>query len=121
MRLRVFHHLVESVFHEVKQALVHFALAPEEALTVLDPFEIAHRYPAGVAENVWHGEDTLAIDDRVVLPGCWTVCAFAENLGLPLIATLFGNLVFNRRGNGNLAGLKEHIPRAHFGSATPET
>src|SRR2546425_7353987 len=96
MRLRVFHHLVESIFHEVKQALVHFALAPEEALTVLDPFEIAHRYPAGVAENVRHGEDTLAIDDRVGLPGCGTICSLAENLGLHLVGVLLGNLVFNR-------------------------
>src|SRR6266581_4323063 len=50
----------------------------------------------------------------------FTTWSLAENLGLHLIGILLGNLVFNRRGNGNLAGLKEHIARVHFGSAARE-
>src|SRR5437762_12595280 len=35
------HHFIEGIVHHVEEALVHFALPPEEALAILDPFEIA--------------------------------------------------------------------------------
>src|SRR5258708_35124274 len=60
-------HFIEGVVHHVVQALVDFALAPEEALAVLDPFEITDGDAAGVAENVGHGEDALGINNSVGL------------------------------------------------------
>src|SRR5262249_2955330 len=52
-------HLVKGAFHHVQQALVDFAFAPEKALAILDPFEVADSDPAGVAENIRHGENAL--------------------------------------------------------------
>src|ERR1700731_3555709 len=108
------HHFLKSVVHHVEEALVHFALPPKEALTVLNPLEIADGDAARVAENVRHGEDALGIDNRVGLPSGGTVSAFAENLGLHLIRILLRDLVFNGRRDGDLARLEEHIPRTHL-------
>src|SRR5216684_2172012 len=83
-------HFIEGIVHDVEEALVHFALAPEEALAVLDPFEIADGNAARVAENVRYGKDSLAIDDRVSLPSGGAVGARAENPGLNLFGILFG-------------------------------
>src|SRR5713226_9903252 len=71
------HHFIEGIIHDVKEALINFALPPEEALAVLDPFEIADGYSAGVAKNVRHGEDALGINDRVGLPGSGAIGALA--------------------------------------------
>src|SRR6266576_5278386 len=58
-------HFIEGIVHHVEEALVHFALPPEETLTILDPFEIADGDAASVAQDVRHGEDALGIDDGV--------------------------------------------------------
>src|SRR6266851_6014975 len=110
------HHFIEGIIHDVKEALVHFALPPEEALAVLDPFEIADGYSAGVAKNVRHGEDALGINDRVGLPGSGAIGALAENPRLHLIGVLFGDLVFDGCGNGDLARLEENVARGQLGS-----
>src|ERR1700674_1290697 len=75
-------HFIEGIVHHVEEAFVHFALPPEEALAVLNPFEITDGNAAGVAKNVRHREDALGIDNRVGLPSGGAVGAFAENLGL---------------------------------------
>src|SRR5216684_5852114 len=98
-------HFIKGIVHDVEEALVHFALAPEEALAVLDPFEIADGNAAGVAENVRHCEDTLAIDDRVRLPCGGAIGALTENSRLHLLGIFLGNLVFDGGRNGDLAGL----------------
>src|SRR6266702_2645813 len=110
------HHFIESIVHHVEKALVHFALAPEEALAILDPFEVTNGDAAGIAENVRHSEDALGIDNRVGLPSGGTVGALAENPGLHLLGVLLGDLVFDGRGNGDLARLEEDIARGHFRS-----
>src|SRR6266436_7296656 len=114
------HYFIEGIIHDVKEALVHFAFPPEEALAVLDPFEIADGYSPGVAENVRHGEDALGIDNRIGLPSGGAICALAENLRLHLIGILFGDLVFDGRGNGDLARLEENVGRGHLGSTAGE-
>src|SRR5258708_7487886 len=120
VRRGVAHHFIEGIIHHVEEAFVHFAFAPEEALAVLYPFEIADGDTAGVAKNVRHGEDALGIDNRVGLPGGGAVRALAENPGLHLICILLRDLVFNRGRYGNLARLEEHIARAHLRSAAGE-
>jgi len=52
----VANHFVEGAIHNVKEALVDFALAPEEALAVLHPLEVAHRNAAGIPENIGDSE-----------------------------------------------------------------
>ena len=52
VRFRVAHHFIEAVLHHVLQALVHFALAPEKALAILHPLEIADGDAAGIGENI---------------------------------------------------------------------
>src|SRR6266852_8574957 len=59
VQFREAHYFIKGIVHDVEEALVHFALAPEEALAVLDPFEIADSDAPGVAENIRHGEDSL--------------------------------------------------------------
>src|ERR1700674_2684490 len=114
------HHFIEGVVHHVEEALVHFALPPEKALAVLNPFEIADGDTAGVAKNVRHGEDPLGIYNRVGLPRRRAVGALAENPGLHLIRILLRDLVFNGGRDGNLALLEEHISRTHLRSAPRE-
>src|SRR5260370_16725179 len=110
------HHFIESIVHHVVKAFVDFALAPEEALAILDPFEVANSDAAGIAENVRHGEDALGLDNRVGLPSGGTVGALAENPGLHLLGVLLGDLVFDGRRNGDLARLEEDIARGHLHS-----
>src|SRR6266436_1695894 len=43
-----------------------------------------------------------------------------KNLGLHLLGIFFGDLIFDGRRNGDLAGLKENIARRHFCSPTGE-
>src|SRR5215813_8013125 len=54
---------VEGAFHDVQQALVDFAFAPEKALAILDPFEVADGDAAGVTEDVRNGEHALGVND----------------------------------------------------------
>src|SRR5207245_134743 len=114
------YYFVESVIHNVKEALVHFALPPEEALPVLHPFEIADGDSAGVAENVRHGENALGIDNRVGLPGGGAIGALAENLRLHLIGILLGDLVFDGRGDGDFARLEKNVARSRLRSTAGE-
>src|SRR5205814_951969 len=114
VQFRKAHHFIERVFHDVEKALVHFAFAPEKPLAVLDPFEIADGNASGVAENVRHGEDPFGVDNRVGLPSSRSVGAFTQNSRLDLICVFLGDLIFDGRGNGDFAGLKEHLARAHF-------
>src|SRR5215467_3269781 len=109
MQLRVAHHLIESAFHEVQQALVDLALAPEESLSVLNPLKVAHGHAACIAENVRNREDAFGIDDRVGLPGGWTIGPFAENFGLYLVGISLGDLVFDGCGDGDVARLEQYI------------
>src|SRR5712692_10693435 len=46
MGFSVAHHFVEAVLHDVLQALVDFAFAPEEPLSILHPFKVAHGHPS---------------------------------------------------------------------------
>ena len=87
----------------------------------MHPFEIAHRYTAGIPQNIRYGEDTLGIDNSVGLPGGWPVCPFAKNLGLNLLRIFLGDLVFNGRGDGNVARLEEHVAGGHLCSASGTT
>src|SRR5260370_17214787 len=111
VRRGVAHHFIEGIIHHVEEAFVHFAFAPEETLAVLYPFEIADGDAAGVANNVRHGENALAIHNPVGLPGGAPVRALAENPGLDLIGVLLGTLVFNGGRNGDLARLGEDVSR----------
>ena len=117
MGFGIAHDLVEGVVHDVPEVFVHFALAPEEALAVLHPFEIAHGDAAGVAKNIRDGEDALALDEVIGPRGGGPVGAFAENPGLHLMGVLVGDLVFDGRGDCDLAGLEEDIAGAHPGAA----
>src|SRR5258707_274154 len=85
---------IEGIVHDVEEALVYFALAPEETLTILDPLEITDRDSASIAENIRHRKDAFGVDNRVGLPGGGAVGAFAENFGLDLIGIFFGDLIF---------------------------
>src|SRR5208283_2067796 len=102
-------HLVEGAFHHVEKALVDFALAPEKALAVLHPLEIAHGDAAGIAKNIGNGENPLCIDDGVGLPGCGAVGAFAKDFGLDLVSVLLRDLVFDGGGDEDIARLKENV------------
>src|SRR5271165_35423 len=118
MRFRVTDDFVEGVFHDVEKSLVDFAFAPEEALAILDPLEIADSDATGVAKDVGHGEDAFGVDNGVGLPGGGAVGAFAENARLDLMRVLLGDLIFNGGGNGDFARLKENVARGHFRAAT---
>src|SRR5712691_11410570 len=111
---------LEGAGHHVVQALVDFALAPEEALAVLDPFEITDGDAAGVAENVGHGEDALGINNRVGLPSGGAVRALTENFCLDLFGVLFSDLVFDGRRNGDLARLEKNVARSHLRTTARE-
>src|SRR6266852_582793 len=120
VHLREAHYFIEGIVHDVEEALVYFALAPEETLAILDPLEITDRDSPGVAENIRYRKDAFGVDNRVGLPGGGAVGAFAKNLGLHLLGIFFGDLIFDGRRNGDLAGLKENIARRHFCSPTGE-
>src|SRR2546430_14813751 len=45
-------HVVEGGHHDVLQALVHFVLAPEIALAILDPLETGDSHASGVRQDV---------------------------------------------------------------------
>src|SRR6202050_2100634 len=105
------------MLHDVFQALVDFAFAPEESLAILHPFEIADRDAAGIGQDVGDHENSLVIDDGIGGGGGGTVGAFAENAGLYAIGVLRGDLILDGRGNGDGAWLEEHILRRHFGAA----
>src|ERR1700690_625300 len=117
MCLSVANDFVEGTVHHVVEAFVDFAFAPEETLTILNPFEIADGDAAGVAEDIRDSEDALGINDGVGLPGSGTVGTFTENLALNLVGVLFGNLIFDGGGNEYVAGLEENVARAHFRTA----
>src|SRR5450432_744521 len=76
MGFGVAYHFIKCSIHYVIKSFVHFTLAPEKALAILDPFEVADRYSASVAENIRHGEDALGVDDGIRLPSGWAVGAF---------------------------------------------
>src|SRR6267143_733289 len=59
MRFGEAHDFIEGILPVIEEALVDLAFAPEKALTVLHPFEVADGHAACVAENVRHGEDAL--------------------------------------------------------------
>src|SRR5437016_9160631 len=107
------HHFVEGIIHHIEETLVHFALPPEEALAILDPFEIADGDAASVAENVRHGEDALGVNNRVGLPSGGAVGALAENPGLHLLGILLGGLLINGRTVRNLGPLAELLALPH--------
>src|SRR5258708_16285508 len=117
VRFGVAYHFIEGVFHHIVQALIDLALAPEEALAVLHPLEIADRNAACIAENIRHGEDALGVDDGVSFPRGWSVRAFAKDSCLHLVRVLPGNLIFDGGGNGDFARLKKNVARAHFCAA----
>src|SRR5215471_3376420 len=109
MRLSVADDLVKSAVHDIEQTFIDFAFAPEKALAILNPFEIAYGDAASVAENVGDGEDALAIDDGVGLPCGGAVSTFAEDFSLYLIGVALGDLVFDGGRNGDVARLEEHV------------
>src|ERR1700693_1426925 len=110
--------LVEGTVHDVEEPLVDFTFAPEEALAVLNPFEVADGDAAGIAENIGHGENALGIDDGVGLPGGGAICAFAKDFGLDLMSVLFGDLIFDGGGNDDIARLEQNVASAHLGATT---
>src|SRR5258707_1006313 len=67
MRLRVLNHDIEGIHHNVHQAFVDFAFAPEEPLPVLHPFEVAHGHAAGVAQDVRNSKYAFTVQN-----GCRT-------------------------------------------------
>src|SRR5262249_22529388 len=84
VRFRITHNLVESTLHDVEQALVHFLFAQKEALAVLYPLEVADRPPAGIAQDIRHGEHALTLDDGVRLPRRRAVRSLTEHSRLDL-------------------------------------
>ena len=99
MGFSISNHVVEGAVHDVKEPLVDFAFAPEEALAILNPFEVADGDAAGIPEDIRNGENALGIDYSVGLPGGRAVGAFAENFGLNLVSVLLGDLIFDGGGN----------------------
>src|SRR5260221_6444545 len=97
-----------------------FASTPDEPMPVLHPFEIVVGDSGGIAENVRHGKDALSINNGVGLPGGGPVGALTKNLALPLVSVLFGDLVFDGRGDKHTARLEENVARAHLGAASRE-
>src|SRR5579862_8974122 len=77
MGFRVKYNLIETLFHHVLQAFIHFAFTPEKALAVLHPLEIADRYATRIAENVRDDENSLSLDNRVGVRRGGTVGALA--------------------------------------------
>src|SRR5580692_8333589 len=59
------HNLIETLLHHVLQAFIYFALAPEKALAILHPLEVADGDASGISKNVRDDEDSLFLDDRV--------------------------------------------------------
>src|SRR4029077_16751794 len=117
VRLRVANDLIEALLHHVLQPLVHFVFAPEKALAVLDPLEIADGDSARISENVGNNEDSLFFDDRVGVGSSRAIRAFAENLAIDAGSVLGCNLVLGCGGHQNLAGVEQHFLRGHFFSA----
>src|SRR5580692_11270158 len=110
--------LVEGAVHDVEEPLVDFAFAPEEALAVLNPFEVTDGDATGIAENIGHGENALGIDDGVGLPGGGAICAFAKDFGLNLVGVLFSDLIFDGGGDDHIARLEQNVASAHLGATT---
>src|SRR5580658_3754604 len=118
VELGVAYHLIEGIFHHIQQALVHFAFAPEKALAILHPLKVAYGHAARVAQNVRDREYSFTVDNRVGLPGRRPIRAFTQNARLHLGGVFLRDLILDRRGNGNLAGLEEHVPRGHLCAAS---
>src|SRR4029077_13808733 len=116
----VAYHFIDGIFHNIQQALVYFTFPPEKALTILHPFEIADRNAARISENIGHGENALGVDNGVGLPGGRTVGAFAKDSCLHLVGVPLGDLIFDGRGDRNVAGLEENVACAHFCPAARE-
>src|SRR5271167_2286390 len=120
MRFRGADDLIETLTHDVLQALVHFAFTPEKSLTVLDPLEITDGYAAGIAQNVGDNENSLAVDNFVGVGSYRTVGAFAENLAIDARGVLGRDLIFGRRRNQNVGGMEEDVLGGLFFAAGRE-
>ena len=102
--------LVEGAFHDAEKFVHHFSLGPEEALEVLDPFEVGDDDAARVAENVRDDEDfgTL-IEDEVRFGRGRAVGGFGEDAALDFGGILAGNLALNSGRDKNVARGEEKL------------
>src|SRR5580704_9442428 len=90
------HHLIKALLEDVLEAFVHLALAPEKALPILNPLEVADRDAARIAENIRDDENPLLLNDRIGLARRRSIGAFAENAAFHPFDIPRGNLIFCR-------------------------
>ena len=85
--------LVEGLDHDDPQLVVDHRLGPVVAVEVLDPFEVADRHAAGVAQDVGDHEDAVAGQDLVGLRGGRAVGRLGNEPGLDPAGVPLGDLV----------------------------
>ena len=113
MRLRIPHHILKALFHNVFQALDHFRFLPEEPHPVLHPLEVARRHPARVGQNIRHHKDPLLRQYLVSHRGRRPVRALHHNPRSNLVRVPARNHVLRRRRNQNLALAQQHLFARH--------
>src|SRR4029079_9846054 len=95
-------HVVEAPRHDVVEPFVDGGFGPEIAAAILYPFEIGHRYAAGVGEDVRDDEDALLLEDRVRTGRGRTVRALANDLRAHLPGVTARDDVLERRRGGHV-------------------
>ncbi len=85
------------------QTVVDFLLRPEEALPVLDPFQVGDGHTASVAQDVGDDHYALGAQDVVCIRGGGAVGAFGNHPGLDVGGIGAGDLVLQRGGDQHVA------------------
>src|SRR5579863_1416856 len=111
MGLRVADYFVKTVLHNVAQAFVDFAFAPEKPLPVLHPLKVADAHAACVCQYIRNNENTLAINYFIGQRRGRAVSPFANNLRLYAMSILRGDLILYGRRQQNLAWLEKNFLR----------
>src|ERR1700730_14911916 len=112
------HHLIEAQLEHVLEAFVYLALAPEKALAILNPLEVADRDAARIPENVRDDENPFSLNDRIGLKRRRSIGAFAENPAFHPLGIPGRNLIFCRRGHQYFARMEENVLRIRLFAAT---
>ena len=76
--------------------------------------------PPALARISGNDENALFLDDRVGVRRGGAVGAFAQDFAIDAMSILRGDLIFDGRGNENVAGLEKHFLRGHFLAAGRE-
>ena len=99
MLLCHFVHVVERAGHLLLQAVVDLFQAPIKPTDVLHPLKVGDRHSTRVAQKIGDHVPSICVQDLICLRSGRSVRRFGNDLGFDLGGILFGDYVFNRRGD----------------------